>query len=176
MKRSRRLHEAPQKPGAPTIRIFIHPCAQIMINLLIPAARSRSLAELFGEPESTVCVMAFGCLVLAAVSALALMAGAGGPLLGPASHAGSAEVLSGLIGLVLWVSLMAVFGAAWCTGAFDPLLRHRVVQAVLLTVAVTAVAYLSCRSVGQQAEAAAPAFVLPVLAWMAAALALSRGT
>lgn len=147
------------------------------LQLMMPVDRTRALAAAVGEGEGTVKAMLFGAASLVTLSSLALAATPALQDWAGELHAGSARVALGFVGLMLWLGLVGIFGAAWCTGAFDALLRaHRNAQAVALFGAVSLLAWASTSmadgaiAAGDDAGVlhAAGAFVLPALALMAA--------
>lgn len=118
--------------------------------------RARLLARTTGERETTVWALlgAAALLVLAAGALLTALAVAPQALLGEQglANAGSARVLQAFVALVLWLCLMGLGAAAWCTGSFDRLLRSRVAQAACIGAVVTAAVWL-----GAWAAVAVPA-------------------
>lgn len=111
--------------------------------------RARLLARTTGEGESTVWLLlgAAALLVMAAGALLTLLAVAPHSLLGAQglANAGSARVLQAFVALVLWLSLMGLGAAAWCTGSFDRMLRSRAAQAACIGAVVTAAVWLGAR-------------------------------
>jgi len=110
-------------------------------------ARTRTLARALGEGERTVLSVLAASLLLALGCAAVLATAPAWPL-GSGLHAGSARVLLAFVGLVLWLCLSGLFGAAWFTGVFDRLRAARAVQAAaglagttLLAWAATAAAH-----------------------------------
>lgn len=92
------------------------------------AAHARRLADALGEGERTVVALLALSLLLALGSVFILATAPAWPL-GSGVHAGSARVLLAFVGLLLWLSLSGLFGAAWYTGVFDRLRAARPLQA-----------------------------------------------